>query len=43
MSTFIARKGIHITLTAEAYKLHVQISAKEVKDGADVNKVAMLR
>jgi len=36
------RKGTHITLTAEAYKLHVQISAGGVKDGADANKVAIV-
>jgi hypothetical protein len=27
VSTFIAREWIHITLAAEAYKLHVQMSA----------------
>ena len=43
MSTFIAREGIHITLTAEAHKLHVQMSVEEVKGGGNVNKVAMLR
>src|SRR5579859_7581680 len=39
---FIAREGTHITLTAEAYKLHVQISAGGVKDRADANKVAIV-
>jgi hypothetical protein len=39
VSAFIAREGTHITLTAEAYKLHVQIS---VKDRADANKVTMV-
>jgi len=30
VSTFVAREGIYVTLTAEAYKLHVQMSAEEV-------------
>ena len=42
VSAFIAREGTHITLTAEAYKLHVQISAGGVKDRADANKVAIV-
>jgi hypothetical protein len=37
-----SHEGIHITLTTEAYKLHVKMSAGEVKDGADANKVAIV-
>jgi hypothetical protein len=40
--TFIAREGIHITLIAEAYKLHVHMFVGEVKDGAYANKVAIV-
>jgi hypothetical protein len=31
VSAFVTREGIHIALTAESYKLHVQVSAGEVR------------